>query len=91
VQKAVFTGVTVAEPLFACEEPAVCGRPFFIMRRADGIAAPDQVTGDRVVDPALPAVAERLGGEFPISKGSAHRGLISRSWRPIRKSARRQT
>jgi aminoglycoside phosphotransferase (APT) family kinase protein len=65
VQKAAFAaGVTVAEPLFACENPAVWGKPFFIMRRIDGIAAPDRITGDRALDPALPAIAERLGREL---------------------------
>ncbi len=65
VQKAAFAaGVTVAEPLFVCEDPAVWGKPFFIMRRVDGIAAPDRITGDRALDPTLPAVAERLGREL---------------------------
>jgi aminoglycoside phosphotransferase (APT) family kinase protein len=65
VQKAAFaTGVTVPEPLFASEDPAVWGKPFFIMRRVDGISAPDRITGDRALDPALPAVAERLGREL---------------------------
>src|ERR1700739_4176191 len=37
MQKAAFAaGVTVPEPLFASEDPAVCGKPFFIMRRVDG-------------------------------------------------------
>src|SRR5271166_183106 len=65
VQKAAFAaGVTVAEPLFASEDPDVWGRPFFIMRRVDGIAAPDRITGDPALDPALPAIAERLGREL---------------------------
>jgi aminoglycoside phosphotransferase (APT) family kinase protein len=65
VQKAAFAaGVTVAEPLFVCEDPAVWGKAFFIMRRIDGIAAPDRITGDRALDPTLPAVAERLGREL---------------------------
>src|SRR5262245_34953770 len=34
VQKAVFAeGVTVPEPFFASEDPAVWGEPFFVMRR----------------------------------------------------------
>ena len=65
VQKAAFaTGVTVPEPLFASEDPAVWGKPFFVMRRVDGIAAPDRITGDPRLDPALPAIAERLGREL---------------------------
>jgi len=67
VQKAVFVaGVTVAEPLFASEDPDVCGKPFFIMRRADGIGAPDRITSDRALDPALPATAEKLGRELAL-------------------------
>jgi aminoglycoside phosphotransferase (APT) family kinase protein len=65
VQKAAFAvGVTVPEPLFASEDPAVWGKPFFIMRRVDGIAAPDRITIDPTLDPALPAIAERLGREL---------------------------
>src|SRR6516225_6024862 len=65
VQKAAFAaGVRVPEPLFASEDPAVRGKPFFIMRRVDGIAAPDRITGDAALDPALPAIAERLGREL---------------------------
>ena len=65
VQKAVFAaGVQVPEPLFASEDAAVWGKPFFIMRRVDGIAAPDRITGDPTLDPALPAIAERLGREL---------------------------
>ena len=67
VQKAAFaTGVTVPEPLCASEYPAVWDKPFFIMRRVDGIAAPDRITGDRALDPALPAIAERLGRELAV-------------------------
>jgi len=65
VQKAAFAaGVTVPEPLFASEDPAVWGKPFFIMRRVNGIAAPDRITGDPTLDPALPAIGERLGREL---------------------------
>src|SRR5690242_20590882 len=31
-------GVTVPEPLFASGDPAVFGKPFFVMRRAEGTA-----------------------------------------------------
>ena len=65
VQKAAFAaGVTVPEPLFASEESEVWGKPFFIMRRVDGIAAPDRITGDTAREPTLPTVAERLGREL---------------------------
>ena len=65
VQKAAFAGgVTVPEPLSASEGSAICGKPFFIMRRVPGIAAPERITGDEALDPALPALAERLGREL---------------------------
>src|SRR6516164_4500037 len=65
VQKAAFAaGVRVPEPLFASEDPVVWGKPCFIMRRVDEIAASDRITGNPALDPALPAVAERLGREL---------------------------
>ncbi len=36
-------GVTVPEPLWACADDGVLGRPFFVMRRVAGIAAGQQV------------------------------------------------
>jgi aminoglycoside phosphotransferase (APT) family kinase protein len=67
VQKAAFAaGVTVAEPLFATENPAIFGKPFFIMRQVEGITAPERITGDRAFDPVLPAIAERLGHELAL-------------------------
>ncbi|MBL8473180.1 MAG: phosphotransferase family protein [Rhodocyclaceae bacterium] len=63
--KTVFAaGVTVPEPLWLCEDQAVFGRPFFLMRRIRGTAAghllakSDQYGGNRV------QLAERLGREL---------------------------
>jgi aminoglycoside phosphotransferase (APT) family kinase protein len=65
VLKAAFAaGVAAPEPLIACEDPGVWGKPFFVMRRAAGTAAPDRITGDTALDPALPAIAEQLGREL---------------------------
>jgi aminoglycoside phosphotransferase (APT) family kinase protein len=65
VLKAAFAAqVTVPEPLFVSDNTAVFGKAFFIMRRVDGIAAAHRITRDPVVDPALPAIAERLGREL---------------------------
>jgi len=65
VLRAAFAaGVTVPEPLFACEDTGVWGRPFFVMRRIEGIAAADLITGNAALDPALPAIAEQLGREL---------------------------
>jgi aminoglycoside phosphotransferase (APT) family kinase protein len=65
VLKAAFAaGVTVPEPLFASDDPAIFGKPFFIMRRVEGTAAAHRITRDAALDPALPAIAERLGREL---------------------------
>jgi aminoglycoside phosphotransferase (APT) family kinase protein len=63
VLRAAFAGgVTVPEPLFACEDTGVWGKPFFVMQRIEGIAAADRITA--TLDPALPAIAEQLGREL---------------------------
>ena len=65
VLKAAFgAGATVPEPLFASDDPAIFGKPFFIMRRVEGTAAAHRITRDAILDPALPAIAERLGCEL---------------------------
>jgi aminoglycoside phosphotransferase (APT) family kinase protein len=65
VLKAAFAaGVTVPEPLFASADPAVLGKPFFLMRRASGTAAAHRITRDPALDRELPALAERLGQEL---------------------------
>ena len=65
VLRAAFAaGVTVPEPRFASADPAVCGKPFFIMRRASGIAAAHRITRDPALDPVLPQIAEQLGREL---------------------------
>ena len=65
VLKAAFgAGVTVPEPLFASDDPGVFGKSFFIMRRVEGTAAAHRITRYPALDPALPAIAERLGREL---------------------------
>ena len=64
LQAAFAAGVTVPEPLFASEDPAIFGKAFFMMRRVDGTAAAHRITRDSVLDPFLPAIAERLGREL---------------------------
>ena len=65
VQKAAFAaGVTVAEPLWACADPKVIGRPFFVMRRVAGTAQGRQITSDPAREPHLPGIAARLGAEL---------------------------
>src|SRR5689334_203261 len=65
VLKAAFAaGVTVPEPLWATDDPEIMGKPFFTMRRVEGTAAAHRITRDPALDPALPAIAERLGREL---------------------------
>ncbi len=65
VLRAAFgAGVTVPEPLFACADPGVLGKPFFVMQRVAGTAAAHRITRDRALDPVLPSIAERLGEEL---------------------------
>jgi aminoglycoside phosphotransferase (APT) family kinase protein len=64
LQEAFAAGVTVPEPLFACADPAVIGKPFFVMRRLSGTAQGRQITTDPVLEPALPGIAYRLGQEL---------------------------
>jgi len=67
VLKAVFAaGVTVPEPLWACADPAVLGKPFFVMRRVPGSAQGRQITSDPALEPALPALAARLAQELAL-------------------------
>ena len=57
-------GIAVPEPLALCADATVLGRPFYVMRRLEGVAAPhlivrdDRWRGDRA------ALAERLGREL---------------------------
>src|SRR5437870_1463222 len=65
VLQAVFAaGVTVPEPLFACADPLVFGKPFFVMRRIAGTAAGREITTDPTLEPVLPQIACQLGREL---------------------------
>jgi aminoglycoside phosphotransferase (APT) family kinase protein len=56
-------GVTVPQPLWLCQDPAVIGRPFFVMRCVEGTAAGHVLTRDgAVADRAQ--LAQRLGHEL---------------------------
>lgn len=63
--KAAFAaGVTVPEPLWLCEDRAVIGRPFFVMRRIGGTAAAHLMVKDGRYGGDRIALAERLGREL---------------------------
>jgi aminoglycoside phosphotransferase (APT) family kinase protein len=64
LQAAFGAGVTVPEPLFACGDTAVLGKPFFVMRRAAGSAAGRPITLDPALEAARPALAEQLGRQL---------------------------
>jgi len=65
VLKAVFAaGVSVPEPLWACPDPGVLGKPFFVMRWVAGSAQGRQITTDPALEANLPAVAARLAQEL---------------------------
>ena len=77
LQATFAAGVTVPEPLFACADPAVLGKPFFVMRRVAGTAAGRPITLDPLLEAARPALAERLGRELARVQTirPPHRGL----------------
>jgi aminoglycoside phosphotransferase (APT) family kinase protein len=64
LEAAFGAGVTVPEPLFACADTAVIGKLFFVMRWIAGSAAGRPITLDAALEPARPAIAERLGREL---------------------------
>ncbi len=57
-------GVTVPEPLALCEQTDVIGRPFFIMRRAQGTAEAHLLIKDRTWAADRVALTRRLGREL---------------------------
>ncbi|MGE0117649.1 MAG: phosphotransferase family protein [Dongiaceae bacterium] len=57
-------GVTVPEPLWCCDDPAVIGRAFYLMRRMPGIAAGHRIVKDLSLGGDRDALAERLGREL---------------------------
>ena len=57
-------GVTVPEPLWLCEDSAVIGRAFYLMRRVPGVAAGHRIVKDPSLGGPCDALAERLGQEL---------------------------
>ena len=64
LQAAFAAGVTVPVPFFACADPGVIGKPFFVMGRVAGTAQGRHITTDPALEPALPGIAARLGEEL---------------------------
>lgn len=72
LRAAHLAGVTVPEPLFACDDIGVIGQPFFVMRRVGGSAAAHRV-----------ARAETLGGgRVALTQGLARELARVHSIRP---------
>ena len=57
-------GVTVAEPLWLCQDPGVLGRVFYVMRRVAGEALGRRVVAESALGGDRSALAERLGREL---------------------------
>lgn len=57
-------GVTCPEPWLSCADPAVLGRPFYLMRRVPGEARPTRLLRDPLVDANGDSLARRLGVEL---------------------------
>lgn len=57
-------GVTVAEPLWLCEDPAVVGRTFYVMRWVAGEALGRRMVADTTLGGDRSMLAERLGREL---------------------------
>lgn len=57
-------GVTVPEPLWLCEDAAILGRSFYLMRRVAGTAAGYRIVRDLSLGGPRQALAERLGREL---------------------------
>lgn len=59
-------GVTVPEPLWLCEDPAVLGKAFYVMRRVAGTAAPHRLMKDPALGGDRDQLATRLGRELAL-------------------------
>ncbi|WP_205944382.1 phosphotransferase family protein [Pelagibius litoralis] len=64
LQVAKAAGVLVPEPLWLCEDPAVLGKTFYVMARAEGTAAPHRFTKEPDLGGDRERLAERLGMEL---------------------------
>ena len=58
------TGVAAPEPVALCEDPAVIGKVFYLMRRARGEARGHKLVRDPLVLASGDALAARLGAEL---------------------------
>jgi aminoglycoside phosphotransferase (APT) family kinase protein len=61
LRAAFAAGVPVAEPLWYCDDPAVFGRPFFLMRFVEGTAAAHRIVKDETLGGNRHTLAGRIG------------------------------
>ncbi len=64
LKAAAAAGVTVPAPLFLCEEPAVLGKPFYVMQHVAGIAEGHRLVRDPEIGRCGDDLAEQLGREL---------------------------
>jgi aminoglycoside phosphotransferase (APT) family kinase protein len=64
LQVAFAAGVTVPEPLWLCEDAAVFGKTFYVMRRVEGTAAPHRLMKESDLGGDRDELAGRLGREL---------------------------
>lgn len=64
LQAAFEAGVKVPEPLWSCDDRALIGRPFYLMRRLPGVAAGHRLVRDRALDPRRDALLSSVGAEL---------------------------
>jgi aminoglycoside phosphotransferase (APT) family kinase protein len=62
-------GVAVPEPLFLCQDSAITGAPFFVMRRVGGTALGPRVVKDATLGGGRDQLARQLGAQL----GKIHR------------------
>ena len=64
LRAAFAASVTVPEPLFLCADGSITGKPFFVMRRVDGIAAGHRVVRSETLGGGRAALVAALGREM---------------------------
>lgn len=63
------SGVAVPEPLFYCEDTAVLGRPFFVMKRVAGQATPHELVKAARAQGGLPVLTRQLAEQLALIHG----------------------
>ncbi len=77
LEAAFGAGVTVPEPLWACDDAGVIGAPFLVMRHVDGVSLGHKIVREKAFEGVRDALAQRLGEELARihTIGPGHPGL----------------